>query len=81
MDDQTTKLCYRLGDATLDAVALAIENYAEGEPFDEKAAWDAILEMERLCGEARRVVDGIQRGLITREEARQFIVEEESEDG
>lgn len=79
---QDEKLCYRLGDASLDAVALAIEDFADGgEDFSEAEAWEAILRMERLCGEARRVVDGIQRGIISREEARKFIVEEDLEGG
>jgi hypothetical protein len=66
------RMCKKIGDASLEGVAYAIEEYTSGKAFDDAAAWECILEVERMCTEARKIVDGIQRGLISRADCGEF---------
>ncbi len=73
-------LCLRLGEASLDAVALAIENYAEGDPPDVGSVEAALEEMSELLVEAQEVISRLKAGTLTREEARTMIVTEADEE-
>ncbi len=76
----TEPLCLRLGEASLDAVALAIENYAEGDPPDVGSAVEALNEVAELLVEAQEVISRLKAGTLTREEARPMIVTETDEE-
>lgn len=72
----TEPLCLRLGEANLDAVALAIENYAEGDPPDVEDAKAAMVEVSELLLEGQEVISRLEAGKLTRAEARTMIVTE-----
>jgi hypothetical protein len=76
----TDPLCLRLGEASLDAVALAIENFAEGDPPDVGSAEAALDEVAELLVEAQEVISRLKADTLTREEAQAMIVTEADEE-
>lgn len=76
----TEPICLRLGMADFDAVAVAIEDYAEGDPPYVIDAEVALIEMSELLVEAQEVISRLKSGALTRDEARSMIVTEECPD-
>jgi len=72
-----TEFCSRLGDAGLDAVATALESYADGDAVDIGSA-EAVIEEVSVCLlEAKKVLRRLKAGTLTRAEARKMVVTED----